>query len=66
MIKPPDSVILTLIAEDDCQRLADDTKMSEIAKKAVARITREAFEQGGVFNPINSQCGVNNLSLSTN
>lgn len=43
-------VILTLIAEEDCQMLSEGTKMSEIAEKAVARIIREAFEQGGVLS----------------
>jgi hypothetical protein len=43
-------VILTLIAEEDCKRLAEGTKMSEIAEKAVARITREAFEQGAILS----------------
>jgi len=43
-------VILTLINEEDCQKLVNGMKMSEVAEKAVARITREAFKQGGILS----------------
>lgn len=43
-------VILTLVDEKDCQMLSDGAKMYEIASRAVARITREAYEQGGLLS----------------
>lgn len=43
-------VILTLINEKDCQKLSDGIKMSQIAEEAVARLTREAFKQGGILS----------------
>ena len=43
-------VILTLIDEQGCQKLSEGVKMSEMAEQAVARITREAFEQGGLLS----------------
>jgi len=38
-------VILTLINEEDCKKLAKGTKMTEIAENAIARICYEAYDQ---------------------
>jgi hypothetical protein len=43
-------VILTVITEEDVTRLSNGTPMSEIAQHAVARMIREAFEQGGILS----------------
>lgn len=42
-------VILTLVAASDVEQLAKGVRMSEIAQKAVARITREAQQQGALL-----------------
>ena len=39
-------VVLTLIDENDIEQLAADVPMSRIAEDAIARITREAHQQG--------------------
>lgn len=44
------SVILTMIDEEDCQKLTKGTKMTEVAKNAIARICREAYEQGALLS----------------
>jgi hypothetical protein len=43
-------VILTLISEQDCQQLANGTKMSTVAENAIARICREANKQGALLS----------------
>lgn len=43
-------VILSLITEHDCQNLENGAKMTDMAGQAVARITREAYEQGGLLS----------------
>lgn len=43
-------VVLTLVAPSDVEQLARGTSMSEIAQQAVARICREAFEQGALLS----------------
>jgi hypothetical protein len=43
-------VILTLISDEDCQQLANGTKISTIAENAVARICREAKQQGALLS----------------
>jgi hypothetical protein len=43
-------VILTMINEDDCRKLAKGTKMTEIASNAIARICREAYQQGALLS----------------
>jgi Protein of unknown function (DUF1670) len=43
-------VILTIINDEEANKLATGTKMNEIAQEAIARITREAFAQGGVLS----------------
>jgi hypothetical protein len=43
-------VILTIINDEDAYKLANGTKMNEIAQSAIARITQEAFAQGGVLS----------------
>lgn len=43
-------VILTIVNEDDAQKLANGTKMNEIAQGAIARITQEAFQQGALLS----------------
>jgi Protein of unknown function (DUF1670) len=42
-------VILTLISPSDIEQLAQGTRMSAIAQKAVARICREAQQQGALL-----------------
>jgi hypothetical protein len=43
-------VILTLVDESDVEQLARGTPMSMIAQQAIARICREAFEQGALLS----------------
>ena len=43
-------VILTIINDEDASKLATGTKMNEIAQAAIARITHEAFAQGGILS----------------
>jgi hypothetical protein len=43
-------VILTLIDQQDCHRLASGTAMSQIAEEATARIIQEAFRQGALLS----------------
>ena len=43
-------VVLSLITESDIRDLCDGVRMSEISQKALARITREAYKQGGVLS----------------
>lgn len=43
-------VILTLISDEDCQQLANGTKLSTIAENAIARICREAKDQGALLS----------------
>ena len=43
-------VILTLVNTDDVERLAQGTRMSDITGKSIARICREAFEQGALLS----------------
>jgi len=43
-------VVLTLTCEEDLKQLADGVKMNRIAEQAVARMIREAYEQGGILS----------------
>lgn len=43
-------VVLTLIAEDDIQKLLQHGSMQKLGMNAVARITREAHQQGGLLS----------------
>jgi hypothetical protein len=43
-------VILTLVAPSDIDQLANGTHMSVIARQSIARVCREAFEQGAVLS----------------
>lgn len=43
-------VILTLVDPSDVEQLAAGTRMSAIARKAIARMCREAFEQGALLS----------------
>lgn len=43
-------VVLTLIDEQDIEQLANATKMSAIAENAIARITKEAHQQGALLS----------------
>jgi len=43
-------VILTMVNEEDAHELASGTKMSDIAQRAIARITHEAFQQGALLS----------------
>lgn len=44
------SVILTLICEEDVDQLIQGTRMTKIAEKTIARVIREAYEQGGILS----------------
>lgn len=43
-------VILTLVNESDVDLLAEGNNLQRVARKAIARITREAYEQGGLLS----------------
>ncbi len=43
-------VILTVISEQDLDQLAQGVLMSEIVEKAVVRMIREAYDQGGILS----------------
>lgn len=43
-------VVLTLMDEKDCTDLSNGTAMSKIAARSIARITREAYAQGGLLS----------------
>jgi hypothetical protein len=43
-------VILTLVDQSDAEQLARGISMSVIAQQSIARICREAFEQGGLLS----------------
>ena len=43
-------VVLTLIDPSDVEQLAAGTPMSQIAQKAIARLTQEAFQQGALLS----------------
>lgn len=43
-------VVLTLIDPDDVTDLAQGQRMSEIARRSVARLTEEAYEQGALLS----------------
>lgn len=43
-------VILTMIDEEDCRQLARGIKMTAIASNAMARICREAYQQGALLS----------------
>jgi Protein of unknown function (DUF1670) len=43
-------VILTLVDSNDAEQLAAGTPMSQIAQQAIARMCREAFEQGALLS----------------
>lgn len=43
-------VVLTVISEQDVKQLTQGVPMSAIAKQAIARMIREAYEQGGVLS----------------
>ena len=43
-------VVLTLICEQDVEQLTDGVVMGKIAEKSIARMIREAYEQGGILS----------------
>jgi Protein of unknown function (DUF1670) len=43
-------VILTLVDGSDIEELAQGTRMTHIAQKAIARITQEAYQQGALLS----------------
>lgn len=43
-------VVLTLISEQDVKELTNGISPTQIARKAVARMIREAYEQGGILS----------------
>ena len=43
-------VILTVIDEDDVEQLVQGTPMSQVSQQAVARMMREAYQQGGLLS----------------
>mgnify|MGYP005727112391 CR=1 FL=1 len=43
-------LILTIISQDDCQKLAKGAKMSQIRPHAIARIMKEAYQQGALLS----------------
>jgi hypothetical protein len=43
-------VVLSIITEDDVDQLIRGTSMSTISKNAIARIIREAYQQGGILS----------------
>lgn len=44
------TVTLSMITDDDVEQLAQGVAMSVIAQNAIARIMREAYEQGGILS----------------
>lgn len=44
------TVILSIITQEDVEQLSEGVLMSKIAQKAIARIIREAYDQGGVLS----------------
>lgn len=60
-------VILTMINDDDCRQLAEGTRMIEITHKAVARICREAYQQGALLSmrDIGLLCWRGHAAIST-
>jgi hypothetical protein len=43
-------VVLTLISQEDVELLTRGVPMSEITKRAIARMIREAYDQGGILS----------------
>jgi hypothetical protein len=43
-------VVLSVVNENDIEQLANDIPMSVVANKAIARMMKEAYEQGGVLS----------------
>lgn len=43
-------VVLTVISKDDVEQLTNGASMSKIAERALARMIREAYEQGGILS----------------
>jgi hypothetical protein len=43
-------VVLSVITENDVEQLTNGVPMSVIAQNAIARMNREAYEQGGVLS----------------
>lgn len=43
-------VVLSIITPEDIDQLSSGTPMSEITRKAIARIIREAYAQGGILS----------------
>jgi hypothetical protein len=43
-------VVLTLISQDDVELLTRGVPISEITKRAIARMIREAYDQGGILS----------------
>jgi hypothetical protein len=43
-------VVLTLISPEDVQLLTQGVPMSQITKRAIARMIREAYDQGGILS----------------
>jgi len=60
-------VILTMINEDDCRQLEKGIKMTEITRNAIARICREAYQQGALLSmrDIGLLCWRNDATISS-
>ncbi len=43
-------VVLTLICEEDIEQLTQGIAMNKIAERSIARMIREAYEQGGILS----------------
>jgi len=43
-------VVLTVVSEEDVELLTQGVFMSKITERAIARMTREAYEQGGILS----------------
>jgi len=57
-------VILSVITENDVEQLANGVPMSAVAQNAVARMYREAYQQGGVLS--SRDLGLLTLRVPTN
>lgn len=43
-------VVLTVVSEDDVDQLIQGARMTKISENAIARLIREAYEQGGILS----------------
>ncbi len=61
-------VILNLVTPEELQELADGSKMQELRPRIVARILKEAYEQGGVlsFSTVGLLTGLHSVTAVSN